>query len=463
MRKKLLLLHQNLFIQAPFLYPEHRFHFLVAGYGSGKTSSLSAAWEKTVFELQGKKDREGHGPRIILGGINLGHLEKTTLAFILEDLDNSSTPHKFDKKDKKLIVGNTTTLMVSLSEPEKIAGYDAAAILADEVDDLHGADPDRTTFEAVRALNERARQRIRGFRSPFLMFASTSQGQRGLYRVYNSFKKAGIGFTLVRGRTADNPHADPTLASSMYKMFSPAERAVYLEGMFIALASGRVFGDFDWARNYVDIDMDLTVGENETVYWAQDFNQGYHRGCAAVLREGIIYIIKSYEFPDIRQAPKVLRYDFPHNKIIWIPDTTAKDQITQFTKELHKYRIWWVTRGRNPNVEDTVFLVNKLLYSGRMICTKAARETAEALAGFMRDKNNQVPKGVGPQSYSHHADGPRWIAQFLALTQRSLQDIRRITIERHIRQELNDTAEQDAPVQDLGFGYSVINPDAFSG
>jgi hypothetical protein len=458
-KRKLLLPHQSLFTQAPFLYPEKRFHFLVGGYGCGKTSSLASAWQKIAYTVNGKVDKEGRGPRILLGGINLGHLEKTTLNYILTDLDNSGTKYTYNKKDNRLFVGNTMTILTSLSEPQRIAGYDVVAALCDEIDDLQGADPDGTTYEAVRAVNERTRQRVRGYRTPFIMFGSTSQGQRGLYRVYNNFKGSGVGFTLVRGRTADNHHLEKSYVDSMYRVFTPAERAVYLEGQFIALAAGRVFGDFDWARNYANVPMDTEIHPGERIYWAQDFNQGYHRGCAAVLREGIIFIVKRYEFPDIREAPKVLRYDFPHNDIWWIPDTTAKDEIHQFTNELFNYRIKWITRTKNPNVEDTAFLVNKLLYSGRLICTQMAKETATALASFSRDKNNQIPKGVGPMSFAHDCDGPRYLCHYLALNEPSLRDIARITLYRHLQHEVD--AGKESLIVDLGHGYTAIDHRAW--
>jgi hypothetical protein len=197
--------------------------------------------------------------------------------------------------------------------------------------------------------------------------------------------------------------------------------------------------------------MDRSVYDGETVYWAQDFNQGYHRGCAAVLRNGTVYIIKRYEFPDIREAPKVVRYDFPHATIKWIPDTTAKEQITHFAKELRKYGIRLVYRGKNPVVEDSAFLVNKLLYTRRLIVTRMAKETAEALALEQRDKNNQIPKGVGPNSPVHDTDSVRLLCYFLASTKSELRDIRRVTIARH-----EDMFEEDERIQALEGGYAEI-------
>lgn len=54
-----LLPHQGQLVQAPFVYAEVRFFFLVAGYASGKTSALVYAILYAVKNLLGKKDLEG--------------------------------------------------------------------------------------------------------------------------------------------------------------------------------------------------------------------------------------------------------------------------------------------------------------------------------------------------------------------------------------------------------------------
>ena len=402
MKKIKLLKHQGQFIQAPFLFIKHRFFILCCGYGAGKSSAICKVVLHYVKILQGKTDTEGHSPVICLGGVTLSHLEKTTLAMIKEDLDASKTVYRHDTKNNTIFIGNVRIILVSLSEPSKIVGFNAYISVGDEIDDLGTSTSDDLTFEAVKALNERTRQVIKGLRKPALLFASTSQGQKGLYRVYTQFIKTGAAFILIRGSTRDNPHLDPEYVESLYKMYNEVERKVFLEGYFLPISTGRVFGDFDWGRNFIHVDMDQEIGPDETVYWAQDFNTGYFRGCTGVERGGRIYVVKGYDFPDIREAPAVVRHDFPHNKIVWIPDTTAKDQISHFTKELRKHRIHWIQRGKNPLVEDSAFLVNKLFFTKRLFFTAMAKDVAEACALAQRDKNGKIPKGIGPNSPIHY-------------------------------------------------------------
>jgi hypothetical protein len=457
--KKVLLPHQSLFLQAPFLFSEKRWFMLVAGYGAGKTSSIAYLILHLCKLLQGKKDQEGHRPRIMLGGVTLSHLEKTTLAYIKEDLAASKSKFMHDKKNNILHVGGVDVLITPLNNPEVIAGYDVCAAVLDEVDDLGSvSNADDVTFNAVRAVNERTRQKIPGFRTPFISMGSTSQGQKGLYRVYTQFKKSNVGFVLMRGRTADNKHLDRAYVRALYQVYNERERRVYLEGEFLALSAGRVLGDFDWDRNYADIDLDRQILPGETVYWSQDFNQGYHRGGAYVLRGGVVWCVKRYEFPEMRHAPMVVRTDFPHAKIVFVPDATAKEQVRHFTRELKRHDIHWVYRSKNPNVEDSAFLVNKLLYTRRLIFTRMAGEAAESAARALRDKNNQIPKGVGPDSPIHDVDHIRILCYYLASNKQELNDIRRVTIERHQRM-----LEDEPGVEEQSGGYSVIAPRALAG
>jgi hypothetical protein len=259
----------------------------------------------------------------------------------------------------------------------------------------------------------------------------------------------------MRGRTADNTYLNPDYVKALYQIYNETERRVYLEGEFLALSAGRVLGDFDWDRNYLDIDMDRSVMPGENTYWSQDFNAGYHRGGVYILRHGVVYCVKRYEFPDIRLAPRVVRTDFPHANILFISDSTAKDQVRHFTKELRRHNIYWIYRSKNPNIEDSAFLVNKLLYTKRLVFTRMARDAAESAARALRDKNSQIPKGVGPSSPIHDVDHIRMACYYLASNKPELNDVRLVTIARKQR------LLEDLPdVEEMRGGYAKISPAA---
>jgi hypothetical protein len=235
-----------------------------------------------------------------------------------------------------------------------------------------------------------------------------------------------------------------------------AHNCVFMDGEFLSIAKGRVLGDFDWKRNYLEYDLDRDVKPGEVVHIAQDFNTGFSRASAYIVRDGVIYCVKYYDFPDSRDAPSVFRYDFPEQRILWIPDVTIKDSFPQYARELRKHGVQIIYRKKNPLVEDTVFLVNKLFYTGRLMVCRIAKDVAEACALAMRDKDNKIPKGVGSSSPIHTVDTVRYACSFIAARDKAFRDIRALILDKRA----SFRADGGKPVQDLGSGYMQIDPDA---
>lgn len=267
----LLLPHQERFIQSPELFPDVRWHFLLGGYGCGKTRSLAIATLKLCLELEGEKDEGGLYAKIVVGGYTYAHLEQTFLIDFRAYLDTSKTPYHEDTKNHIFTVGTVQVILVQLLEPGKIFGQSVYACIVDESDEL----PEDVMIEAMKSLSQRCRQIMPNHRAPFLMSASTAQGMKGFYRLYCHYKKSGIGFVLIRARTQDNWYLPKEYIIDLWKNFTEVERKVYMEGQFLSVSQGRVIPGFDWDRNFVpESDMDLELRPGERVYIGQDFNCG---------------------------------------------------------------------------------------------------------------------------------------------------------------------------------------------
>lgn len=331
----------------------------------------------------------------------------------------------------------------------------------DEVDEL----PEDVMIEAMKSVSQRVRQIMPEHRSPYIMSASTAQGMKGFYRLYCHYKKSGIGFVLTRARTQDNWYLPKEYILDLWKNFTPTERKVYMEGAFLSVTQGRVIPGFDWDRNFIpESDMDLELLPGERIYIGFDWNTGYNRGSAWVARNGTIYCVKYYDFPDPMEAPKTFRYDFPEQDIFWIPDVTAKDSFPHYGRELRKNDVHIIFRSKSPLVEDSCFLISKLCAQGRIKITSQAREIAEAFSTASRDKDNKIPKGVGPNSPIHAIDGARYACSYMAMVLPEFKDIRR-GIMSHLasfRAGAEEMEERLSAVADLGAGYSRIDGRAFS-
>lgn len=190
-------------------------------------------------------------------------------------------------------------------------------------------------------------------------------------------------------------------------------------------------------------------------------NCGYSRASAWVSRDGCLHCVKYYDFPDVGDAPRVFRYDFPEQDLFWVPDVTSKDQYPHFARDLRKYDVHIIHRAKSPMVEDSCFLLSKLCLQGRLMIHSQASEVADAFATASRDKNNRIPKGVGASSPIHAIDGARYACSYMALILPEYRDLRQ-GLMRHLasfRRSLEE--DRDAPVRDKGAGYVQIEGTAF--
>lgn len=327
-----LLEHQALLVQSPFVNSDIRFHFLIAGYASGKTSGLVYAILHTVKNLLGKKDEEGHNPKILVASKNLTFMKKTLTGLLEQDLRMTCSEYTYDKAHNIITIGNVELLLIPDEDESSIYGFSCFASFVDELDELDT----QTAMAVVKSINDRTRQQIEGMRSCFIVFTTSSQGLKGTYQTVMHFNKSNIGYVLIRARTKDNIYLPPDYIKNMYSIYNEKERDCLLEGKFVSIDSGLIFPDYDPKNNKLDSDLYDFVRNNPeyTIYIGQDFNGFGNNAVAFTVLEGSIIAIKDYEFPDIRRAPEVFRYDFPENRIVWVPDMTYKEHFSEFKKEL---------------------------------------------------------------------------------------------------------------------------------
>ncbi len=425
-----LLPHQASFVQAPYVFFEKRFFFLCGGFACGKTSSLVYAVMYAIKQLLGKKDKEGHNPKIMVCSKNITFLAKTWTNAFEQNLSMTNSEYRYDKAKNIMAVGNVEILLVPTEEPTQIYGYSTVMALVDELDEL----PTDIAMEAVKSINDRVRQQIEGFRSPFIAFATTSQGLKGLYQTVMHFQKSGIGYVLMRARTRDNIYLPADYIKNIYSIYNEKEVACLLEGQFVSIDSGLVFPDYDPAKNKLSVDLLDCIADDDTIYIGQDFNSfGNHAValCVKKFSDGQVCIvaIKDYVFPDIRRAPEVFRYDFPTQKIVWIPDMTYKEHFTEFKKELRTFKITIAYRSCNPLVNDRTFACNKLFHAERLFVCPICKNLEKALLTHQRDPKTGMPMKGGVNSPDHDSDAFGMAVHYLLSWNRDLKPLYEVTLQ----------------------------------
>ena len=451
-----LLPHQASFVQAPYVFPEKRFFFLCGGFACGKTSSLVYAVMKAIKDLLGKKDKEGHNPKIMVCSKNITFLAKTWTNAFEQNLTMTNSEYRYDKAKNIMQVGNVEIILVPTEEPTQIYGYSVTSAYVDELDEL----PTDVAMEAVKSVNDRVRQQVEGFRSPFICFATTSQGLKGLYQTVMHFKKSGIGYVLMRARTRDNIYLPKDYVKNIYSIYNEKEVACLLEGQFVSIDSGLVFPDYDASKNKLDYDLYEYVRDNNyTIYIGQDFNGFGNNAVAFAVVNGAIIAIKDYEFPDIRRAPEVFRYDFPTNEIVWIPDMTYKEHFVEFKKELRVFNIKIAYRSCNPLVGDRNFACNKLFVAEHLFICPMCKGLETTLLTWQKDPKTGQPSKGGKGAPDHKGDCLGYVVHYLLSWKRELKPLYKVTLERLYEKR----RARGADATELEVFSNILTPDRIKG
>ena len=422
-----LLPHQAELLQAPFVFPEINFFFLLAGYASGKTSALVKAIEHTVKLLLGKKDLEAHNPKVLVASKNLTFMKKTLTGLLEQDLKETNSEYSYDKAHNIITIGNVELLLIPDEDESSIYGFSCSCAYVDELDELDT----QTAMAVVKSINDRCRQQIEGFRTPFMCYTTSSQGLKGTYQTIMHFQKSGIGYVLMRARTKDNIYLPKDYVENMYSIYNEKEVACLLEGQFVSIDSGLVFPDYHPDVNKLDVDLYDYVRDNSLpVYIGQDFNGFGNNAVAFAIISGAIIAIKDYEFPDIRRAPEVFRYDFPTSEILWIPDMTYKEHFVEFKKELRAFNIKIAYRSCNPLVGDRNFACNKLFVAQRLFICPICKGMENTLMTWQKDPKTGQPSKGGKGAPDHKGDCMGYVVHYLLSWKRELKPLYRVTLER---------------------------------
>ena len=375
----------------------------------------------------GKKDLEGHNPKILVASKNLTFMKKTLTGLLEQDLKETNSEYIYDKAHNIITVGNVEFLLIPDEDESNIYGFSCCCAFIDELDELDT----QTAMAVVKSINDRCRQQVDGFRSPFMVYTTSSQGLKGTYQTIMHFKKSGIGYVLMRARTRDNIYLPKDYVDNMYAIYNEKETDCLLEGKFVSIDSGLIFPDYNPEVNKLDSDLyEYARDEKLTVYIGQDFNGFGNNAVAFVIINGAIIAIKDYEFPDIRRAPEVFRYDFPENEIIWIPDMTYKEHFVEFKKELRVFNIKIAYRSCNPLVGDRNFACNKLFISEHLFICPMCKDLETTLLTWQKDPKTGQPSKGGKGAPDHKGDCLGYVVHYLLSWRRELKPLYRVTLER---------------------------------
>ncbi len=391
-------IHQRQMISAPWACPEVSYFELCGGYGCGKSNTI------VFLIITLSKRYQGQDVTIALCSTTITLLNKTVILELAKLLKKTGSLFDYNQKDNIITIGTVRFLLIATGQPTDIYGPNVNITLCDEVDEL----PEQKAIEAHKALSERTRITLPDGRKPFIMYFSTVHGYRGLYKVVQELKESHLPNVLVRGLTKNNTSLDPDYVKRLYAIYDEQERLAYLEGRFVNLQSGRVYGNYDEATCKC---APFEILPTDTVYVGQDLNSGFSKGTAVIKRDKTLYIVRGWSFKEIGGAPALMRQSFPKNQILWFPDCSGKEILKGYKEEIVSNGIECRIGSSNPRILDTVFYVNKLFKMGRLKvfdCRETA-EVSEALKVQAYNDMGQPEKGKGEKDPDHFTDSVRYV------------------------------------------------------
>jgi len=391
--------HQRQFCTSPFIYRDIEDFFLIGGYGCGKSFSIVLLILNIVDEY------DGHEISVGLGSVTISLFRKTIWVDLERILKMSGSEYSYDKQQNTIRIGTIIFQIIPTENPGDIYAYNFSIFICDEIDEL----PQDKSVSAFTAIHERTRVILPDGRIPFACFATTAQGYKGCYQITQDLSKSQSDHIVIKGHTKDNTSLSPKYVKKLYSLYNENERKAYLEGEFINLSTGRVYGDYDQSTNMIPR---FEVSPEETVFVGQDLNIGFSRGVAFIKRNKNLYVVRTFNFKSLASAPSELRKAFPLNRIEWHPDANAEEIMTAYSREIKDHGIILKLSNQNPSIIERTFIANKMFKIGRLFLMDTKDENGGsnedldmALKVRQFDETGKPSKGRGEKAPDHVCDG----------------------------------------------------------
>ena len=390
-----LLPHQRAFCEDN----EHRILGLCAGFGAGKTYSLTCkvlllALDNpntvgAVFEPTGSMVRD----------VWMRSFDDTLVEFGVE-FDFRVTPspeYKLHLPD-----GTVTILCRAVETWNRIRGQNLSFCLADEID----TSPMDVAGKAV----EMMLARLRGGVKPQLALASTPEGFKTLYKLFvqdfheaegNEQRLAELNASrrLIKAKTTDNPYLPDGFVESLYEHYPPQLITSYINGEFTNLENSTVYPYFDRDQHWTD----QKPLPTERIYVGVDFNVGACFVEVLIRRGDDFHIIAEHYPKDTHHVIAELKDKYGHwidNDLLQvIPDASARRRTTGAAESdlalFKKAGIKTKEQLSNPDIVDRVNLVNTLLRNERLFISPTCKYLVRALEQQVYDKHGKPEKNDG--------------------------------------------------------------------
>jgi hypothetical protein len=375
--------------QEDFVFSPAEFPLIVAGFGAGKSEALI---KRSILQKLQYPD------------LDQGYFAPTfdLIRLIAWDryqniLNEMGVPFKTNKSDRTItVMGKGKIIFRSMENPDGIVGFETADNVIDELDTLK-------TIHAENAWNKiiaRGRQRKPDGKPNTSAVGTTPEGFRFCYDRW--VRNGGGNYQLYRASTSSNPFLPDGYVQALRDTYPPQLLDAYLEGLFVNLAAGGVYPEFNRALNRSD----ATIQTREPLHVGMDFNVLKMAAVVFVVRDGLPIAVD--ELTGVRDTPQMIelikeRYSDHH--ITVYPDaagqaTSSKSASVSDHNLLRAAGFVLSVNGTNPNIKDRVNGFNAMILNADgarrlKVNPDKCPTLVEALEQQAYDKNGMPDKQGG--------------------------------------------------------------------
>lgn len=354
---------------------------LVAGYGAGKTRAFIAK----AFDLSSRN----------VGSIAL-LLEPT--APLLHDillpefesfLQEYEISYKIRKSPNinitiKFYNGETTLLLRSAENWQRLIGVNAAFIGIDEFDTMNKED--------ALAAYDKLQGRLRSGNVRQIFTTTTPESFNAAYEL---FEKRKIG-KIIRASSYDNPFLPDDFLENLEKNYTEEQKQAYIHGIFCNITSGSVYKYFKRHLHNSFENPIAIAGYYETLHVGADFNIG---GCVSIVlveRGDNWHVVDTIVSYDTYDTINNFLTKYGNHQIIFYPDASGQNRKTNASMsdiQMLKQHFEVVVDKSNPSVQDRVTAVNSAFMNNRLfINVLHNQELTESLEQHAYNLKTQAPE-----------------------------------------------------------------------
>lgn len=397
--------------QASFLQMPNKFRAFVGGFGSGKTWVGCGSLCKHMWEH----------PRVPAGYFAPTYPQIRDIFYpTIEEVAHDwglRTDITESNKEVHLYAGRQyrgTVICRSMDKPASIVGFKIGRALVDEIDTLNK----RKAHDAWRKIIARLRVKAAGLQNG-IDVTTTPEGFNFVYEQFQQLPseqpaKAAL-YGLVHASTYDNEANLPDdYISSLFETYPAQLVQAYIEGLFVNLTSGSVYGTYSRKLNGTS----ATIDDDEPLHVGMDFNVMNMTAVVCVIRADQPLALE--ELTGIRDTPamiQALKERFPERRITVYPDASGGSAHTNNASisDLGLLRAAGFTLrvpAANPRIRARVVSVNAMLCNAKgkrrlLVNPYGCPKLAEALEKQAYDANGMPDKTTG---FDH---GPDAIGYFI--------------------------------------------------